>query len=195
MITSHCKYKEGQRFGSFTIEDYCQETKKYVVKCDCGTRTFAKGNAMAVGRHLRCKSCAATRKSLTTHLPNNLALKNFVFRNYSRAAKNRGYEFTLTKESFFSLLAGRCYYCGRLPTMSISSLWWGKGKPGSIERVFVYNGVDRVDNNLGYTEDNCVSCCKICNNSKSTLGLEEWKNWIKEVHSNLCSVPPEKISS
>lgn len=47
---------------------------------------------------------------------------------------------------------------------------------------FKYNGVDRVDNSIGYTDDNCVSCCKICNNSKSALDLSEWKKWIEKVY-------------
>ena len=47
-----------------------------------------------------------------------------------------------------------------------------------------YNGVDRVDNSLGYIKENCVACCKICNNAKSTLSISEWQEWIIRVHDN-----------
>jgi len=62
---------------------------------------------------------------------------------------------------------------------------WGAGISETDYSQFKYNGVDRVDNTVGYTLDNCVSCCKICNNSKATLTLDEWKDWIERVHKYL----------
>lgn len=47
---------------------------------------------------------------------------------------------------FKDLKSGSCYYCKR-----------------SDKDM----GVDRVDNNQGYTEENCVSCCAMCNRMKS----------------------------
>ncbi len=46
---------------------------------------------------------------------------------------------------------------------------------------FKYNGVDRIDNAIGYTKENCVPCCAICNNSKSTLSLKDWLEWIERI--------------
>jgi hypothetical protein len=48
---------------------------------------------------------------------------------------------------------------------------------------FRYNGIDRIENTKGYSIDNCAPCCKICNNSKSTLSKEEWFYWIKQVYT------------
>ena len=38
-----------------------------------------------------------------------------------------------------------------------------------------------MDNTLGYTEDNCVTCCKICNRMKDTLTVEDFKEHIKTI--------------
>lgn len=43
------------------------------------------------------------------------------------------------------------------------------------------NGIDRVNNDLGYINNNVVSCCKTCNLAKSSLTLIEFKNWINNL--------------
>ena len=48
-----------------------------------------------------------------------------------------------------------CFYCG--------------GKPETIHKcnttslnIFKYNGIDRLDNKIGYVKTNCVTYCKTC---------------------------------
>jgi hypothetical protein len=50
---------------------------------------------------------------------------------------------------------------------------------------YIYNGVDRVNNSLGYTKDNCKPCCKMCNKMKGTMSLEEFKSFIINAYNNL----------
>ena len=38
-----------------------------------------------------------------------------------------------------------------------------------------YNGIDRLDSSLGYTKDNIVTCCKICNYAKNKMKFEDFK--------------------
>ena len=33
--------------------------------------------------------------------------------------------------------------------------------------TYIYNGIDRIDSNIGYEPDNCVTCCVICNRMKN----------------------------
>ena len=47
---------------------------------------------------------------------------------------------------------------------------------------FVYNGLDRVDNEKGYTIDNVVPCCKHCNYAKRNRSVEEFIDWIAQVY-------------
>ena len=71
---------------------------------------------------------------------------------YSRLkyqAKRRGLEFSLTREDFSEIRDGAaCHYCG-----------------GSLPN-FGY-ALDRKDNGQGYTRENVVPCCEICNTVKS----------------------------
>ena len=43
---------------------------------------------------------------------------------------------------------------------------------------FTYNGIDRVDNALGYTTGNVVPCCKQCNHAKSDMPYADFMAWI-----------------
>jgi len=66
---------------------------------------------------------------------------------FCRVSKRRNKEITLTELEFNDLIVKPCFYCAY-----------------SSEKEVL--GVDRLDNNKGYTTANCVSCCKICNRMK-----------------------------
>ena len=42
--------------------------------------------------------------------------------------------------------------------------------------------LDRKDSNKGYTKDNVVWCCWQANNIKQDLNLNDWKQWINDIH-------------
>lgn len=75
-------------------------------------------------------------------------------------------EFEITFEQFLNLTAQPCTYCGNQPE---TSAWNGRAN-GS----FVYNGLDRVDNDRGYTIDNVVACCGLCNLMKRGLSVSDF---------------------
>lgn len=61
------------------------------------------------------------------------------------SANKRGIPFELSYEEYSAIIApGVCCYCGESAD--------GAG-----------GGIDRKDSLQGYTADNCVSCCKVCN--------------------------------
>lgn len=70
---------------------------------------------------------------------------------YSRLkyqAKRRGLTFALSREEITEITSAACHYCGGpLPNYGY--------------------GLDRKDNTQGYTRDNVVPCCMICNWIKS----------------------------
>ena len=80
--------------------------------------------------------------------------------HYKSGAKQRGLEFSLTLEQFELFWKKPCYYCG-----------------GEIETI----GLDRVDNNIGYTMDNIVPCCITCNNMKRDLTQEKFISQCKQI--------------
>jgi hypothetical protein len=48
---------------------------------------------------------------------------------------------------------------------------------------FVYNGIDRRENSIGYTLANCVSCCGPCNMMKKVLSYAEFIERCKRIAS------------
>ena len=97
---------------------------------------------------------------------------------YKSMAKKKGLEYNLTEEQFKELTQKDCYYCGIKPKQIIK---WGGGKFGP----YIYNGLDRINNDKGYGLDNVVSCCKTCNGAKSKLTLQEFRDWVKRIYNNM----------
>lgn len=46
---------------------------------------------------------------------------------------------------------------------------------------YLYNGIDRFDNNIHYILSNCVPCCKICNRMKHTMTAQEWLDHLDRI--------------
>jgi len=101
-----------------------------------------------------------------------------LFSIYTRScAKYRGYSFELNFDGFFSLTQQNCHYCGIAPSKYYKSRNAKKG--------FYFNGIDRINNDLGYTKNNSVCCCKDCNYAKSNLTQEEFFSRIKKCYDHL----------
>jgi len=113
----------------------------------------------AVGRdkHGSCYLCRLEAQRVFAK--NNPSIMKL--RSYKAHAKERCLEFALTNEQFFTLIKKPCHYCGGF--------------------ALALNGVDRVDNEKGYTEHNSVSCCKWCNRAKDTRSIEDFYAWVDRI--------------
>lgn len=60
--------------------------------------------------------------------------------------------------------------------------------------VIAINGMDRVLNSQGYTIENCVTCCKICNRAKSNLTIADWVTYLKQLGATRISLIEKKVS-
>ena len=85
----------------------------------------------------------------------------YRYRIYKRESKKRNLEYNLTLEQFSLFFDQPCFYCGETDNKKL--------------------GIDRVDNNIGYNVENCVTCCQICNFTKHNLNYEKWINYIKQL--------------
>ena len=54
------------------------------------------------------------------------------------------------------------------------------------------NGIDRKDNTIGYSFDNCVSCCGDCNYSKGKQDRETFEKQCKLI-ANKNTIVPQNI--
>ncbi len=94
------------------------------------------------------------------------------------AGANRG--FTLTLAEFVVLTSSPCFYCGTQP-MKVSTC--NKHHPGkkSTWGDYPFNGIDRVDNQVGYVVENCIPCCAFCNIARNSTPFEEFLAYWKQV--------------
>lgn len=104
--------------------------------------------------------------------------------SYEHQAKRRGLTFELTKEQFAELTKQDCWYCGREPAQIKRDCH--RAPKGAY---YIYNGIDRIDNAVGYTEANCIPCCGKCNWMKGTLHAEDFIVQIRKIGSNLNIFP------
>jgi hypothetical protein len=95
-----------------------------------------------------------------------------IINGYRRHATIKEVPFELTKEQFFQMMQLPCYYCGILPSQVHTHGTW---------HPFIYNGIDRMDNDKGYTLENVVPCCKVCNRAKRDLPLKDFIEWIQRI--------------
>lgn len=94
-------------------------------------------------------------------------------------------EFEYAKELIFQ----NCHYCNSPPSNTYDRRFVGKNRRSTGTITFNYSGLDRKDNNKGYTVDNTVPCCKSCNLAKGPdLSYEEFLSWRQSIKENLPSV-------
>lgn len=110
-------------------------------------------------------------------LPSGESSFNYLFSSYKNNARARGLSFSISKKKFRELTKLPCSYCGIEPSQKCFQY----NRKGKVSSPYIYNGVDRTDNNRGYYPDNVTSCCGLCNNAKKSLTLEEFKAWIKRL--------------
>jgi hypothetical protein len=122
------------------------------------------------------------------------AFWNYILNRYVQNAKKRNYEFKLSLGQLKNICSQNCGYCGRPPKEDTSLFNNKLSKANRRGHVFdedyartcivKMNGVDRVDNSIGYIVENCVSCCGTCNRAKDTMSRLEFLNWIKEIYEH-----------
>ena len=167
----------GNRHGRLTVIKRIKNNKygqaKWLCRCDCGKKTTILG----VSLRGSTKGCGCLHK-----LPSGEASFNILIRSMKNGAYKRNLEWFLTKDQVRFLSKQNCYYCGIEPRQLIGS--------EAHNGFYIYNGLDRVVNNKGYTIENVVSCCGRCNRAKDTMTQDEFSIWISQIYNH--SVGKEK---
>lgn len=173
----------GKRFGRITITRSIGSNtlgrSVWEYRCDCGNVKRNLGSALNAGRFL---SCGCLRNETTAKLNRKapgVSSRNRLIENYRRRAKVKGYEFELSEDAFFALVALDCHYCGSAPNSDTRIINSHGANDSSFH--FKYNGIDRIDSSFGYIETNVVPCCRTCNLAKRELPQVDFVGWLKRL--------------
>lgn len=166
---SHSKEYEYNKNGN----KYTTYIKYYVFKCDCGVEKTLNRNSVVSGRTGACKFCNRKKNYLfgLTKPKQNYHI-NRIYASYKVRANSKKLDFKLSKEEFKEFIFESCYYCKAPPS--------NKRKACSVHiKPFIYSGIDRLNNKVGYVKGNCVPCCHKCNRMKSDLSFDDFLKHIK----------------
>lgn len=163
----------GKNYGKITVMSLNSETKtdgvvcrKYECVCNsCGKKYLYDAGAIRRSGFVGCR-CS-----------DNTSSKRYVFSNYKRNAQLKNRSFDLSFDEFVEICEGDCYYCGSEPQTLVDKK--------DLYGTWKYNGIDRVDNSMGYTIKNSVSCCKTCNMMKKNMSFDEFTSKIKSIYSHI----------
>lgn len=98
------------------------------------------------------------------------------YARYQKSAMESNLVFELTIGEFTDIVEKECIYCGTPPKeRKIGATCYG---------TYKCNGIDRVDNNIGYTKANSVPCCSECNFCKGTLNKDEFLELVQKVYEH-----------
>jgi hypothetical protein len=128
----------------------------YKVRCPkCGEEPIWPSQFLRTKKLKSCRKCRTFAPII-----GNAANRAFV--QYRNNAAELGRAFELTPEHFRNIIYSPCHYCGLLPES--------------------HNGIDRVNNDLGYIVGNSVSCCGPCNMAKKVTPKKEFLGWVDRVY-------------
>lgn len=106
-----------------------------------------------------------------------LVLRNPEFKGHTQAfrayfgvlvsnAIRRGVDFNLSVDDVYRLSKSACHYCGAKPAV--------RQFGGNTKYTEPFNGIDRLNSDGAYDEENAVPACKICNRIKYVSTVEEY---------------------
>lgn len=152
----------------------CDETVVFEVRGD-----YLTGNAM--------RSCGCMHAETKAEASQKMRVYDTYSERSARHIWGKEYrDGGLTFEQFYELSQKNCFYCGAAPS-SISNPH--KNDENSSQKAkdegdFVYNGLDRMNNDYKHTLENVVPCCKICNLTKGIMNMEDFEKFIRAIHAH-----------
>jgi hypothetical protein len=180
----------GMKFGKLTVIAESESEKRkdghgtfsrWICKCDCGKQICVRSNCLVSDN---TRSCGCLKLETKNRIYRSKYPKSYggflrVYIGYKFGAVNKNREFSLTQDNFKEITQKDCHYCGSPPSKLMTT--------GNPYTDFIYNGIDRKINSIGYVYENCLPCCEICNKAKGTRTYEEYIEWMNRIADRVIS--------
>lgn len=178
----------GKKYSRWTVLSFVGFRKSginnkpyYLCRCECGKEKEVCLWNIKCGFNKSC-GCLHTENLFERNRKRRMPIKEAASRNFYRQYKyncgsRRGLEFGLSLDEFKNLIYQKCSYCGREPSIRLRR----RNNKANNSDFFLANGVDRVNNLLGYIKGNVVPCCSFCNMAKFDFSAEEFLSNIQKI--------------
>lgn len=144
----------------------------WLFQCDCGNQKEIAATEV-FGKKIATRSCGCAHPGGRGNPNSNF---NTVVNIYRLGAIRRGYAWELSDSQAYALFMANCHYCGASPSTIYAVT--------NAAYPFIRNGIDRANSDEGYTEENCVPCCKRCNMAKGVMNYDEFIEFVKAVYDH-----------
>jgi hypothetical protein len=172
IVKSPCFYCGIIQDKGFNGIDKTDQTQGYVIEncvsC-CKLCNFMKGAVDNITFLQRVEHILKRNTMITggNYYPDAFQNHHSVpYASYKQRAERMGIEFELTVEDFDKLILENCYICGKKTDENHT------------------NGVDRFDNERGYTFHNSNACCGECNIMKKEIDYDVLLAQFKKIYKN-----------
>lgn len=162
-----------KKFGKLLVKEKIKEKDKnshikWRCLCECGTEKIIPSYLLKSGR----KDCGACSKRTIE----DLSISS-MYSIYKHRSKSKNIEFEITKKEFENIIKLKCYYCDSNPKKIFRII-----KKDQLNK-FYHNGIDRVNNKIGYTTKNSVPCCTICNRAKRDWTKQDFIDSVGKIYN------------
>lgn len=148
--------------------------------CDCGNNTIVSTSDLRTGNTKSCGCWGLEERTIRAKSKDrNMIRLRDSLNAMKLTAKKKGRTWTLSDQEAYALMQSNCHYCNSEPS--------NERKDYTYEESTKYSGIDRIDNEQGYTKENCVPCCKMCNFLKKDYDQKFFLNHIRKMTYNLDS--------
>lgn len=87
-----------------------------------------------------------------------------AFNSYRHRARRKKFDFKITLHDFWKISQRNCSYCGIGPV--------------NVRAGFAHNGIDRMNNAVGYVVENLCCACRRCNAAKGDGFKSDFTEWL-----------------
>lgn len=191
------KEETGKRYGELQVLKMvtASPVAKFLCRCDCGRETIVRGTSLRK-KTMPTRSCGcinAQRMGVYNRangkwLPSGEASFRELKRRMQKTAHKRRLEWGLSEKDTKTIMKQNCVYCNIPPSQSVLTPTLKRHRE-KRNGDFIYNGIDRIDNTMGYTNNNVAPCCYICNRMKSSMTVKDFLSHIDTIHLSRTKFP------
>jgi hypothetical protein len=166
----------GKEFGYWVVKEFAgkllvgsaSKQKHPFWSCECkgcGKKSIIRQTSLLYSNNKGCANCRNRDSKRKQFPPHRKTYHRLVF-----DATKRNLAVDFTYEQYLSEFVYKykyCHYCE-------NEISWDAYNPSCRHNL------DRKNNSLGYSLENCVPCCAVCNRAKGNLfTYEEWHSTTK----------------